>query len=164
MRSITVQLLKPGKNTTISYEAELLREPPGERLVRARWDLPALAVGFVRFETGDLFYEYHYSDRWYNVFAIHRPDGSLKCWYCNVTRPAHFDDDTVISEDLELDLLVAPDRTRLLRLDVDEFEARDFASSDPATYAAALAALDQLETLARAGTPPFDRTSLSGTL
>ena len=164
MRSITVRLLKPGKNTTVSYEAELLREAPGERLVRARWDLPPLAVGFVRFETGDLFYEYHYSDRWYNIFQIHSPDDRLKCWYCNVARPAHFDERTIVSEDLELDLMVSPDRARILRLDVDEFEARDFAGSDPATHAAALAALGQLEALARASIPPFDGTSPPHTL
>ena len=40
--------------------------------------------------------------------------------------------------------------------DLDEFEARGFAASDPLVYAAALAALDELERMARAGEPPFD--------
>ena len=64
-----------------------------------------------------------------------------------------FDADTIESEDLELDLFVSADRQSFVRLDMDEFEARQF---DPATQAAALAALDELETLARAGDAPFD--------
>jgi predicted RNA-binding protein associated with RNAse of E/G family len=79
----------------------------------------------------------------------------LKGWYCNITRPAHIDGDVITSEDLELDLYVSPDRTTVLRLDEDEFEARGFAGSDPLTYRAARAALDNLERMARAGEAPF---------
>ncbi|MEP7188292.1 MAG: DUF402 domain-containing protein, partial [Roseiflexaceae bacterium] len=82
--------------------------------------------------------------------------GALKGWYCNVSRPAQFDTDVIVSEDLELDLFVAPDHARILRLDLEEFAARGFDRSDPAAYAAALAALDELERMAQAGTPPFD--------
>lgn len=157
MRSITVHLVKPGKDTTITYQGELLHEAPGYRLVHARWDRPNLELGYATFETGDHFYEHYYSDRWFNVFQIHRLDGRLKGWYCNVTRPAQFDGDTISSEDLELDLFVSPDRTTLLRLDLDEFEARGFAQTERPTYDAALSALDELERLARAGAPPFDQ-------
>lgn len=156
MRSITVHLLKPGKGTTITYQGDLLRASADELLILARWDRPTLDLGYVTFETGDQFYEYYYADRWFNVFRIHGAGGRLKGWYCNVTRPAHLDGDTITSEDLELDLFVAPDRTSCLRLDLDEFEARGFAQSDPTTHAAALAALDELERLARAGSAPFD--------
>jgi len=156
MRSITVDLVKPGKGTTITYQGELLHEAPGEMLILALWDRPALDLGYVIFETGDRFYEHYYSERWYNVFEIHSAAGRLKGWYCNVTRPARIDDRSITSEDLELDLFVSPDRATIKRLDEDEFEARGFAQSDPATYAAALAALDELERLARAGATPFD--------
>lgn len=161
MRSITVHLLKPGKGTTISYQGELLRETPGYRLIRARWDRPTTDLGYVVFETGDLFYEHYYAERWFNVFEIESAQGRLKGWYCNVTRPALFEADVITSEDLELDLFVSPARDAALRLDLDEFEARGFAQADPALHAAALVALDELEQLARAGAPPFDRTHYS---
>ena len=54
------------------------------------------------------------------------------------------------------DLFVSPDRAQLLRLDLDEFAARDFEHREPATHTAALAALGELEALARAAAPPFD--------
>lgn len=153
MGIITVHLLKPGKNTIISYHGELLRADERHILVRARWEGPQLDLGYVVFDTGDHFYEHHYADRWFNIFEVRAEAGELKGWYCNVTRPARFDADSIVSEDLELDLFVSSDRQTILRLDLDEFEARGF---DPATQAAALAALDELERMARAGEPPFD--------
>ena len=123
------------------------RQPP-EDIV----DVPQQVV----FEPGDHFYEHYYTAHWYNIFEVRGAAGLLKGWYCNVTRPAQIDGDTITSEDLELDLFVAPDRVRMLRLDLDEFAARGFDISDPATHAAALAALDQLEHMALSGMPPFD--------
>ena len=159
MRSITVRLLKPGKGTTVSYTGDLLRQEPGYLLIHARWERPRLDLGYVVFEPGDRFYEHFYTERWYNIFELRGDAGALKGWYCNITRPAHVEGDTITSEDLELDLFVAPDRTRILRLDLDEFAARGLDTSDPAAHAAALAALDQLERMAREGAPPFDSKS-----
>ncbi|HJZ48474.1 MAG TPA: DUF402 domain-containing protein [Roseiflexaceae bacterium] len=156
MRSITVHLLKPGKGATISYSGELLRQEPDHVLIHARWERPQLDLGYVTFDPGDHFYEHYYTQRWYNIFELRGQSGALKGWYCNVTRPAHIDGDTITSEDLELDLFVAPDRSHILRLDLDEFAARGLRTSDPVAHAAALAALDELERMARAGVAPFD--------
>jgi len=156
MRTITIHLLKPGKGTTISYTGELLRHEPDHMLIHARWEHAQRNLGYVVFEPGDNFYEHYYTERWYNVFEVRSAAGLLKGWYCNVTRPAQIDADMITSEDLELDLFVAPDRVRMLRLDLEEFAARDFEISEPDTYTAALAALDQLEHMALAGMPPFD--------
>jgi predicted RNA-binding protein associated with RNAse of E/G family len=155
--TITVRLLKPGKGTTITYSGELLRSESGHILILARWDRPAHDLGYVVFETGDHFYEHYYTERWFNIFEIRGTAGALKGWYCNITRPAQVDGDVISSEDLELDLFVPPDRQGILQLDMDEFIARGFERADPTTYAAALAALDELEGMARAGIEPFDR-------
>jgi predicted RNA-binding protein associated with RNAse of E/G family len=63
----------------------------------------------------------------------------------------------VTSEDLELDLFVAPDRRQLLRLDLDEFTALELDVREPKAYDAAIRALQELEEMARTGAPPFDR-------
>ncbi|HEX5691447.1 MAG TPA: DUF402 domain-containing protein [Roseiflexaceae bacterium] len=157
MHEVTVHLLKPGKNTTITYHGNLLLDEPGHILIHARWERAAYDLGYVVFEPGDHFYEHYYTERWYNIFEIHSEDDQLKGWYCNVTRPATVEGDVISSEDLELDLFVTPDRQSLLRLDLDEFEARALDRSDPPAHRAALAALDELEQLARAGASPFDR-------
>ncbi len=156
MRSITIHLLKPSKGATITYNGELLRHEPDYMLIHARWDRPRLDLGYVAFEPGDHFYEHFYTERWYTIFELRSEAGVLKGWYCNISRPARIDGDTITSEDLELDLFVAPDRVQILRLDLGEFAARGFETSDPATHTAALAALDELEQMAQAGTPPFD--------
>jgi predicted RNA-binding protein associated with RNAse of E/G family len=157
MRTITVQLLKPGKGTTVTYRGELLRAETGHLLIHARWERPRLDLGYLVFEPGDHFYEHFYTQCWFNIFEVRGESGALKGWYCNVTRPARLVGDVVTSEDLELDLFVSPDRLNILRLDLDEFKARGLARSDPPTYTAALAALDELERMARAGIAPFDR-------
>src|SRR5262245_26181240 len=153
-REITVHLLKPGKNTIVTYHGELVRAEADHLLIHARWERPRLDLGYVVFEPGDHFYEHYYTTRWYNINEVRDGAGALKGWYCNVTRPAQFTDDVVTSEDLELDLFVPPDRRAMLRLDLDEFEARGLAKSDPEAHTAALAALDDLERMARIGEPP----------
>ena len=158
MTIITVHLLKPAKGTTITYQGELIRAEPNHLLVHARWERPRLDLGYVAFDPGDHFYEHYYTDRWYNVFEVHGAAGALKGWYCNVTRPAHIEGDVITSEDLELDLFVPPGREYTLTLDMDEFEQRDLATSDPPAHAAALAALGALERMAHNGEPPFDST------
>jgi hypothetical protein len=156
MTEITVHLLKPAKGTTVTYRGTLLHAEPGHILIHARWDRAALDLGYVVFEPGDHFYEHFYTDRWFNIFEVRAEAGKLKGWYCNITRPALIEEAVLTSQDLELDLFVPPARLGLLRLDAEEFAARGLDATDPAAHAAALAALDELEAMARSGAPPFD--------
>jgi predicted RNA-binding protein associated with RNAse of E/G family len=153
---ITVHLLKPRRQKTVTYEGVLLMAEPGHLLVHARWQRAAMDLGYVVFAPGDHFFEHYYTERWYNIFEVRSAAGELKGWYCNITRPAHVVDGAVTSEDLELDLFVAPDRQRLLRLDQEEFDALALDVTEPEAHAAALRALAELEAMARAGAPPFD--------
>jgi predicted RNA-binding protein associated with RNAse of E/G family len=156
MRKITVHLIKPRQQRTVIYAGVLLVEEPDHLLVHARWTRQAMDLGYVVFAPGDHFYEHYYTDRWYNIFEVRSAAGDLKGWYCNITRPALVAGDVVTSEDLELDLFVAPDRRNFLRLDQEEFDALALDVTEPAAYAAALQALAELEEMARAGAPPFD--------
>jgi predicted RNA-binding protein associated with RNAse of E/G family len=157
MQRIKVHLIKPRKQRTVVYEGVILEQEPGHILVHARWERRAMDLGYVVFAPGDHFFEHYYSERWYNIFEVRSAEGALKGWYCNITRPACFLGDVVTSEDLELDLFVAPDRRHLLRLDLDEFEALALDVSEPEAYDAALRALQELEEMARTGVPPFDK-------
>jgi protein associated with RNAse G/E len=157
MHRIKVHLVKPRKQRTVIYEGAVLLAEPGHLLVHARWERAAMDLGYVVFAPGDHFFEHYYTERWYNIFEVQSDAGDLKGWYCNITRPAVFDGEVVTSEDLELDLFVAPDRKQLLRLDLEEFAALALDVREPAAYAAAMEALQELEGMARAGVPPFDR-------
>jgi predicted RNA-binding protein associated with RNAse of E/G family len=157
MQRINVHLVKPRKQKTVIYEGVILVQEPGHLLVHARWERGAMDLGYVVFAPGDHFFEHYYTARWYNIFEVRSAAGDLKGWYCNITRPALFEGAVLTSEDLELDLFVAPDRTHLLRLDLDEFEALALEVTEPEAYDAALRALHELEEMARTGVSPFDR-------
>ncbi|CAM5541885.1 hypothetical protein SALBM135S_07863 [Streptomyces alboniger] len=146
---VEIALVKAGA-TKIRYPAELLHDDGRRVTVRAPWAAPGTRdFGFVRFEPGDVFTEHYWRDRWYAVKEVHAADGTLKGWYCDVTRPAVREGSVLTVEDLDLDLWCSADSTAVLRLDEDEFEASALRSADPGAAGAALRALDELEALAR---------------
>ncbi|MFF4253345.1 DUF402 domain-containing protein [Streptomyces sp. NPDC001663] len=152
-RLLNVVLVKAGR-TKISYEAELLDDDGTRIAVRAPWAGDGVRdFGFVRFEEGDVFTEYYWRNRWYAVKEVRDAEGGLKGWYCDITRPATLSGSgsELIVEDLDLDLWRSADGTDVRRLDEDEFEDSGLPEADPQAAAAAVAALDELETLAREG-------------
>ncbi|MGX9890735.1 DUF402 domain-containing protein [Streptomyces sp. NPDC002276] len=150
-RQLDVVLVKAGR-TKIRYAAELLFDDGIRLAVRAPWAGDGVRdFGFVRFERGDVFTEYYWRDRWYAVKEVRDGGGRLKGWYCDITRPATRSGAELVVEDLDLDLWLSADGREVRRLDEDEFAASGLAVSDPVAAAAAVAALDELEGLARAG-------------
>lgn len=150
-RQLDVVLVKAGR-TKIRYAAELLFDDGTRLAVRAPWAGDGVRdFGFVRFERGDVFTEYYWRDRWYAVKEVRDAAGTLKGWYCDITRPAAVSGTELVVEDLDLDLWRSADGTDVRRLDEDEFEESGLAESDPVAAAAAVAALDELERLAREG-------------
>jgi len=84
-----------------------------------RDDMPFMDIVLKR---NDRFIETFYSDRWYNIFEIYdRDDGKLKGWYCNIGKPAVFEDNSISYVDLVLDLWVSIDGRQTV-LDEDELE------------------------------------------
>ncbi|GGS71424.1 DUF402 domain-containing protein [Streptomyces cinerochromogenes] len=157
---LEVVLVKAGR-TKIRYPAELLQDDGNRITVRAPWAGSGVRdFGFVRFEPGDVFTEYYWRDRWYSVKEVRAADGSVKGWYCDVTRPAVLlppgtrpDGETAVGpglvvEDLDLDLWRSADGRDVRRLDEDEFAGSGLTETDPQAASAAVAALDTLEALA----------------
>ncbi|MBC2903313.1 DUF402 domain-containing protein [Streptomyces cupreus] len=148
---VDVVLVKGGR-TKIGYPAELLLDDGTRITVRAPWAGDETRdFGFVRFERGDVFTEHYWRDRWYSVKEVRTADGTLKGWYCDITRPAAFSGTELVVEDLDLDLWRSADGTDVRRLDEDEFEESGLKERDPQAAAAAVAALDELEALALKG-------------
>lgn len=143
--SVEVALVKAGR-TKIRYPAALVSDDGTHLVVRAPWAAPGVRdFGFVRFEPGDVFTEHYWRDRWYAVKEVRSGNGTLKGWYCDVTRPAVVLEGRVEVEDLDLDLWMSADGSTVLRLDEDEFEESGLADRDPEAAAEALRALDALE-------------------
>lgn len=146
---VTVTLTKRAR-TKVRYPAAVIHDDGTHLAVRAPWAGAAdRDFGFVRFEHGDVFTEHYWRDRWYAVKEVRSADGTLKGWYCDITRPAAVGDRALVVEDLDLDLWVSADGGTVLRLDEDEFEESGLRDRDPEAAARALEALDALEELAR---------------
>ncbi|MEU9917559.1 DUF402 domain-containing protein [Streptomyces sp. NPDC051001] len=157
---LDVVLVKAGR-TKIRYPAELVGDDGNHITVRAAWAGDGVRdFGFVRFEPGDVFTEHYWRDRWYAVKEVRAGDGTLKGWYCDVTRPAVLPHSRtgssggtpigaeLVVEDLDLDLWRSADGTDVLRLDEDEFAESGLAERDPEAAEAATTALDELEVFA----------------
>src|SRR6185369_17796606 len=117
---ITVQKKNPAGEVTYQYEGMLMECNENSIKLEAVFDRADMPFQDVVFKTGDRFVEYYYSDRWYNIFAIHdRDDGKVKGWYCNVGKPAVIEDGLVSYVDLALDLWVSMNGQQTV-LDEDE--------------------------------------------
>ncbi|MEU0740574.1 DUF402 domain-containing protein [Streptomyces sp. NPDC006134] len=150
-RELDVVLVKAGR-TKIRYRAVLVADDGTRVTVRAPWAGAGVRdFGFVRFEAGDVFTEHYWRDRWYSVKEVRAASGALKGWYCDITRPAVLLGTELVVEDLDLDLWRSADGTDVRRLDEDEFAASGLAGRDPGAAARAVAALGELEALARGG-------------
>ncbi|MBT2387658.1 DUF402 domain-containing protein [Streptomyces sp. ISL-11] len=148
---VAVRLVKAGR-TKVRYPAVVVSDDGTHLVVRAPWaGAEARDFGFVRFEGGDVFTEHYWRDRWYAVKEVRTADGTLKGWYCDVTRPTDVGPEGVVVEDLDLDLWVSADGATVLRLDEDEFAASGIEERDPDAAGRAGLALDELEALAHAG-------------
>jgi protein associated with RNAse G/E len=148
---IKVQKKNLAGEVTYEYEGMLLQRDEHSIVLEAFFDRVDLAFLDVVFKTGDRFVEYYYTDRWYNIFAVHdRDNGMLKGWYCNIGKPAVLEDGVVSYIDLALDLWVSTDGKQTV-LDEDEFEALEV---DEELRAGALNGLEELQQLFLNDKPP----------
>jgi protein associated with RNAse G/E len=121
---IHVRKLRPDGSEAFAWDGYVLACDASGIVLRAEFNVAAVDLGFVTLRRGDVFVEFYYWDRWFNVFEISQPDGPLKGWYANVGRPAELDASGCVLSyvDLALDVWTNPDGSHLV-LDEDEFAA-----------------------------------------
>jgi protein associated with RNAse G/E len=148
---IKVQKKNPAGEVTYEYEGKLLSHAGNVITLEALFDRADMPFQDVVFRTGDRFVEYYYTDRWYNIFAIHdREDDSVKGWYCNIGKPAVIEEGVVSYIDLALDLWVSVSGKQSV-LDEDEF--RELGLNEELEQRA-LTALEELKTYFETKRPP----------
>ncbi|HYU18137.1 MAG TPA: DUF402 domain-containing protein [Chloroflexota bacterium] len=145
---LVVQKLLYDGSPGYRWAGQVLERHDDYLLFGAAFERDRRDLGYVVFERGDVFYEYYYFDRWYNVFQIYSAAGVLKGWYCNVTAPAQVADGQLTFVDLALDLFVYPDGG-LLVLDQEEFDELAVSTYRPEDTGAARRALAELIDRAR---------------
>jgi hypothetical protein len=139
--------------TQLSYTGEVIGQGQNWICLQAPFTLGNRDLGYVQLNRGDLFTEWFYTDRWYNVFRVQDGHtGALKGWYCNITRPAEIAADHVAAEDLALDVFVTP-KGELILLDEDEYAQLPLIEEERILVNDAIADIQRLVATRQA---PFD--------
>ncbi len=76
-------------------------------------------LGRIKPETTSI--EYYWKREWFNVFAFFEPDTSFRNFYCNISSPPIFENNTLNYVDFDIDVLVHKDLSYEI-LDMDEYE------------------------------------------
>jgi protein associated with RNAse G/E len=151
--AITIYKLDEHGKELLSYPGVVVEQGSTWIQVRCVFQVDWVDLDHFVMQRGDIFVEWFYTDRWYNVFRVeHGETGQLKGWYCNVTRPAQIDKQGVRADDLALDVLVMPDGT-LHILDEDEFDELNLSADD---RVAVWHAVDQIREAVETHTSPFE--------
>ena len=152
---ILVRKLAYDEHETWHWSGKLVERGEGFRVIDARFNARPRDLGYMKLDTSDLFHEFYYSGRWFNIFQVFGSDGVLKGWYCNICKPARFTDHEISFVDMVLDVFVYPDG-RTLVLDEEEFrqKAATIYSAEDARLSEQ--AIPQLLEMVRRRERPFD--------
>jgi protein associated with RNAse G/E len=120
---VHVRKLKPGGALDYAWDGVVLRCDASGIVLRAEFNVDLVERDFATFRRGDVFIEFYYWNRSYNVFQVSTPDGTLKGWYANVGLPAELTEqpDELQYVDLALDVWAEPGGEFVV-LDQDEFD------------------------------------------
>ena len=139
-----------------SWTAELIERSDQLLILKGlfEFDVEHSDIGLIR--RGTISYEYFWLGRWYNVFRFHEPDGTFRCFYCNVTMPPVFNGSILDYIDLDIDILLGRDGPARI-LDEDEFRQNAAIYNYPAEVKAnAAQAVADLTRMIRGREFPFD--------
>lgn len=119
---IHVRKLRPDGSQAYAWDGHVLRCDDIGIVLRAEFNVDQVELGYTTFRRGDEFIEFYYWRRWFNVFQVSAPDGTLKGWYANVGLPAELKPalGELVYVDLALDVWAHPGGEFIV-LDEDEF-------------------------------------------
>jgi protein associated with RNAse G/E len=121
--AVRVRKLRPDGSEVFAWDGIVLRCNASGIVLQALFNVDQVDLGYTIFRRGDIFVEFYYWNRWFNVFQISQPDGTLKGWYAKVGKPAELE--PALGElryvDLELDVWTDPSGVVTV-LDQSEFD------------------------------------------
>ena len=150
---VHVRKLKPDGELDYAWDGVVLRCDRAGIVLRAEFNVDLVEREFATFRRGDVFHEFYYWDRAYNVFQISAADGTLKGWYANLGLPARLDQtmNDLSYVDLALDIWANPDGSFVV---LDEDELEDILQHHPEMSEAAEQGRAELEALAHSARLP----------
>jgi|SRR5690606_14893507 len=150
--SFTIYKLNHLGEEVLDYSGELVERAENYVCLRAMFGFETRNLGYVTLKKGDVFTEWFYTDRWYNVFKVEDADtGQLKGYYCNITRPASISETSVKADDLALDVFVHPNG-KIRILDEDEYDDLPLSDEERRNVQQAI---QQIEYLIQNAITPF---------
>src|SRR5580765_1994739 len=120
-KQVTINARKYDQNIRRSWQGGLISSNENLLVVVGRFESEVEHSGLGTIKQNTVSVEYFWLDRWYNIFKFHEADGSLRNYYCNIAMPATFADGILDYVDLDIDLVVWPNRKYEV-LDRDDFE------------------------------------------
>jgi protein associated with RNAse G/E len=133
--NIIVRSLKYDGAISRSWPATIESVHDNMIILRGVFEQAVQHEGLGGIAAGTVSHEYFWSDQWYNVFRLVRPDGGLHCHYCNIALPARWSERELSFVDLDVDLVVDVDNSVKV-LDEEEFEANRVIFGYPAEIVA----------------------------
>lgn len=153
---ILIRKLRYDGSESWHWSGKLVQRHDGVMVIDALFNAPPRDLGYVKLVNSDLFHEFYYRDRCFNIYQIFSEEGTLKGWYCNICkRPACFTDSEISYVDMVLDVFVYPNG-RTLVLDEEEFRAKKETIYSPEDARQAEESLAQLLEMVRRREHPFD--------
>lgn len=120
-KQITINARKYDRNIRRSWQGGLISSNDNLLVVVGRFESEVEHSGLGTIKQNTVSVEYFWLDRWYNIFRFLESDGSLRNYYCNVAMPATIVGDVLDYVDLDIDVVVWPNRSYEI-LDRDDFE------------------------------------------
>ncbi len=120
-QQITINSRKYDLSIRRTWTCELIERNDPLIVLVGEFDRDVKHPGLGSIRSGTISYEYYWLDRWYNIFRFHEPDGTLRNYYCNFAMPPTFENGVLDYVDLDIDILVWPDRNYEV-VDRDDFE------------------------------------------
>ena len=118
------------EEVTWQYEGVVLSREENAITLEALFNRDDMLFMDIVLKRNDRFVETFYSDRWYNIFRFHEPEGTLRNYYCNVAMPPTFENGVLDYVDLDIDILVWPDFSFEV-VDRDDFELNSLKYNYP---------------------------------
>lgn len=129
-RQITINSRKYDGSISRSWQGGIVCQNADLIVVVGRFETDVEHNDLGRIRRGTVSFEHFWTRRWYNIFRFHEPDGSLRNHYCNVSMPPTQAGDVLEYVDLDIDVLVWPDK-RVEVLDRDDFERNSLGLGYP---------------------------------
>jgi hypothetical protein len=151
--AVHVRKLRPDGSEVFAWDGAVLRCDASGIVLRAEFNVDEVVREYATFRRGDVFVEFYYWERAYNVFQVSAPDGTLKGWYANLGLPAELEPGKAELRyvDLALDVWVAPDESFVV---LDEDELVEMIERFPEVAEIAERGRQELIELARTGPLP----------